>query len=366
MANELRLVYNENFFADLEKWFQEKYAIQLDLHSIQNDTNWLNAGIRERQRMIGRWLNAKLNDDLKTITQIAEKLLHDFYHAKYPNFGLAFLCVPEILTFKKDISTDDAFYFIEKITQWVSCEFIVRDVLRKDFPLGMHYLKEFSKHEHPNVRRLASEGCRPNLPWEGNLHAAIEQPEIVFEVLENLMQDSSKFVQTSVANNLNDFSKIYPDIVLDWCKRFKGSSTSADWIIKKALRTLLKNGNKDALALIELSPVEEKIISSFEVKSENLRVRKFVTLFINICNATAEHLNLRVEYMFSYPLKDGKSGKKIFRIKDLLLNAGETITLSKKHSFMDLSTRKHLPGEYSFTLIINGKSFEKKSLIYYG
>lgn len=49
-----------------------------------------------------------------------------------------------------------------------------------------------------------------------------------------------------------------------------------------------------------------------------------------------------------------KKNRKIFQISEISLNENEKKFYTKKHSFADLSTRKHYPGIHSITLIVNG------------
>ena len=66
-----------------------------------------------------------------------------------------------------------------------------------------------SKNHH--VRRLASEGCRPRLPWAMALPEFKKNPKPVLKVLGKLKNDESEYVRKSVANNLNDISKDNPE-----------------------------------------------------------------------------------------------------------------------------------------------------------
>ncbi|MFX4253396.1 DNA alkylation repair protein, partial [Aliarcobacter butzleri] len=71
-------------------------------------------------------------------------------------------------------------------------------------------------NEH--LRRLASEACRPRLPWAIALPKSKDNPKKVLEIIELLKNDKSKNVQKSVANNLNDISKSNPNFVIEFVK----------------------------------------------------------------------------------------------------------------------------------------------------
>src|SRR5690606_27056628 len=100
-----------------------------------------------------------------------------------------------------------------------------------------------------HVRRLASEGCRPRLPWGQRLPALIRDPDPLEPILTTLKDDPSLFVRKSVANNLNDITKDHPEWVLARLTQWDHASPRVAWIAKRALRTLIKRGDSRALAL---------------------------------------------------------------------------------------------------------------------
>lgn len=47
--------------------------------------------------------------------------------------------------------------------------------------------------------------------------------------------------------------------------------------------------------------------------------------------------------------------KKIFKITETVFYPGIPVVFNRKHSFKDLSTRKHYAGEHMLSIVINGK-----------
>ncbi len=80
------------------------------------------------------------------------------------------------------------------------------------------------------------------LPWGMAIPELKKDPSLILPILEKLKNDPEEFVRKSVANNLNDISKDNPELVLDICERWHGTSKNTDWIVKHACRTLLKQG----------------------------------------------------------------------------------------------------------------------------
>ena len=58
----------------------------------------------------------------------------------------------------------------------------------------------------------------------------------------------------------------------------------------------------------------------------------------------------------------GKTSQKVFKWKELVLEAKEVRTLRQRHSFLDRTVRKHHPGSHRFDLLINGRPVETASV----
>jgi len=141
---------------------------------------------------------------------------------------------------------------IEEITKRNTGEYAIRPYLEKYPEKTLEQMLEWSKNFNSHVRRLSSEGLRPRLPWAKKLEIFIQNPHLIAPVLENLKDDSSKYVQKSVANCINDILKDQPGFGLDLIKSWTGPNLGKErrWIIKHALRNLLKNESEAAKSLM--------------------------------------------------------------------------------------------------------------------
>lgn len=141
---------------------------------------------------------------------------------------------------------------ILEITKRNTSEYTIRPFIQKYTTQTMANMVEWSKNENKHVRRLASEGGRPRLPWAGKLQLFIDDPTPLIPILENLKDDESKYVQKSVANCLNDVLKDNPDIAKSIIRGWsKNPTKERKWIIKHALRNLLKKGDEWATNLVK-------------------------------------------------------------------------------------------------------------------
>jgi len=141
---------------------------------------------------------------------------------------------------------------IEEITKRNTGEYTIRPYIEKAPKKTLKRIQKWSKHKNKHVRRLASEGVRPRLPWAKKLDLFIEDPKPILPILNNLKDDSSKYVQKSVANCINDLLKdnheIGKQLIEQW--NTKNISKERKWIIKHALRNLLKKEDKWAKKMI--------------------------------------------------------------------------------------------------------------------
>ena len=128
--------------------------------------------------------------------------------------------------------------FLKELTKRFTGEYAVRPLLQEHPKEVMDELIKWTLDENVHVRRLASEGVRIRLPWSKKLYVALEEFERYMNILTNLKDDSEKFVQKSVGNNLNDLYKDEPEkadfIISQWKK--SGQSKAQDWIIKHGRR----------------------------------------------------------------------------------------------------------------------------------
>jgi len=238
-------------------------------------------------------------------------------------------------------------------TKYASSEFAIRPYLDSNPELTMHYMNKWAESDHENVRRFSSEGCRPRLPWAMILPKFILDPKSVLELLKKLKDDPSEFVRKSVANNLNDISKDHAETVLDVCERWYGISERTDWIVKHACRTLLKQGNTRAMRLFGFGDPGKLEITNLKVEKSKLNIGESTGFSFNIVNNEKEKCKIRLEYSIDFVKANDKTSKKVFQIIENEYQPG-TYTLKRKHSFANLTTRKHYPGIHKISIIVNG------------
>lgn len=267
--------------------------------------------------------------------------------------GFEGMCLPDYVEMFGLEHWDLSLAALAHFTRFSSSEFAIRPFIAQDPQRAMAFLSDLAENEDPNVRRFASEGCRPRLPWAMALPAFKKDPRAILPILEKLKDDDSEFVRKSVANNLNDISKDHPELVLETCTRWQGRSRNTDWIIKRACRSLLKAGDRQAMLLFGFGDPQNIDVDRLSVGRKKIRVGDDVQLGFRLRVGTRNACKVRIEYAVYFVKANGKTSMKVFQITESEFGPGEH-AVSKKHSFANMSTRKHYPGRHDIAIIING------------
>ena len=128
---------------------------------------------------------------------------------------------------------------IAEITKRNTGEYAIRPFIRRYPVEALTRIKMWALSDNFHLRRLASEGLRPKLPWATKLDTFIHNPTLVFEILEMLKEDHVMFVKKSVANHLTDWLKVNKGPTIGLISRWEESNNAhTKWIIKRATRKM--------------------------------------------------------------------------------------------------------------------------------
>ncbi|WP_244123886.1 DNA alkylation repair protein [Burkholderia gladioli] len=239
-------------------------------------------------------------------------------------------------------------------TRFGTSEFAVREFLRDDPRRALATLRDWSRHEGQAVRRLASEGSRPRLPWSFRLREIEADPALAAPILDNLRADPSDYVRRSVANHLNDVTKLHPDWVLERAAAWGGADAGTRWIVRHALRTLVKRGDARALALLGASGAARIEAVPFAVTPARIELGETVTLAAELVSTAQDVQRLVVDYRIGYVKKNGSTAHKVFKLRELTLAPGQRIDIVRSQRIRDFTTRTHYAGRHGVELIVNG------------
>jgi 3-methyladenine DNA glycosylase AlkC len=343
MFNEARYRKMARDAAAVFPKFDQKRFLALTLPDLEP------LALLQRLRRATEALRATLPEDYAKALAILRKLA--------PIYGEGFtaLVLPDFVGLYGLDDFDRSLDALKFFTAFGSSEFAIREFLRRDLHRTLRVMTQWSRDENEHVRRLASEGCRPRLPWSFKLTALIVDPAPVTPILENLKADPSLYVRKSVANHLNDITKDHPAWTLERVESWDLTNAHTAWIAKRALRTLIKKGDRRALAVIGAGARAQVQLDSFTVAPRRIRLGEEITLACQITSAARKAQKLVVDYTIHYVKQSGAASAKVFKWKELTLAPGETLTLTRRQRVRDFTTRKHHAGKHVVELMINGE-----------
>jgi 3-methyladenine DNA glycosylase AlkC len=270
----------------------------------------------------------------------------DFIIAPFSLFVARYGCTAEHL----EISLDA----LREITKRFSAEDAVRYFLNAFPTETLASLGEFAIDHNYHVRRLASESSRPFLPWAQRVAMDYREP---LPILDVLFADRTRYVTRSVANHLNDISKIDPDIVLDTLRRWSdlGEQDPAEmkFITRHALRTLVKGGHAAALQVVGFGGEPDVTITELATTTPQVRLGDAFRFSLTV-RANAPQ-RLLIGYVMTFAGERGRASRKVFKLKEMDLKAQEVVTLTKVHPMRPMTTRSLKAGKHLITLEVNGR-----------
>ena len=310
--------------------------------------------LKSRMRHTTEVLHRFMPNDFKSAVKVIEKLIDRLNKNGIGEDGLAYMFIADYVEVYGQDDFETAVEALETITQFVSCEFAVRPFLVKFNGKMIERMKKWSRHENYKVRRLASEGSRPRLPWGLGVPALKKDPSPILPILENLKNDPSEWVRRSVANSLNDIAKDHPDLMISLARKWKGISRETDAIIKHGSRTLLKKGHREILAHYGLKSKQVQV-SALVIKTPRIKVGEDLIFSFLLENASRTKQIIRLEYGMYYQNAKGLWSKKVFKISEKKYPPGEKIKVERKQSFKKITTRIFYPGKHQISIIVNGE-----------
>jgi len=280
--------------------------------------------------------------------------------------NFAYLFMPDFVARYGEQYRDLSLLALKDFTQYSSSELAIRTFLARDFDATLSTMMQWSRDENYHVRRLASEGSRPRLPWAPQVPQLLADPEHAKPILMTLRQDHEKYVQKSVANHLNDISKDHPDWVVSLADSWDCSNKHTAWIVKHGCRSLIKKGHKPALALFGVAPAKKITLKNIKLSAKSIKMGEVLFFSFVLQSAYKQPQKLVVDYKLHFVKKSGALSPKVFKLKECLLQGGESIALKKHYLFQDYTTRKHYKGRHMLEIMVNGESVATQHFLFTG
>ncbi|WP_280770175.1 DNA alkylation repair protein [Salipaludibacillus daqingensis] len=345
---KLKNIFDHHFISMLGQSLSKHSKSTFDIDHFENivfQKDWNQLEFKQRVRRI----STAMYETLPKEYEDALKVLHEVA----PHFeGLAGIIFPDYVELYGRNDWDLSMKALEEFTKFSTSEFAIRPFLLMDEKKVLEQVFIWMKSQNEHVRRFASEGCRPKLPWGQSVPSFKKNPFPLIPMLENLIEDESIYVRKSVANHLNDISKTHPHIIIDLIKKWLGKNERTDWILRHASRTLLKQGNKDVLQLFGYETSEFIHVDELNLSTKSITIGDQLHFCFTI--TTDSTTKIRLEYAIDYVKKNGKRNKKTFKISESTINQGHSKKYDKRQSFKNMTTRTHYPGLHTLSIIVNG------------
>lgn len=311
--------------------------------------------IMERVRHIADALHGALPGDYATGLDVVRAMAPQLTH------GFQAMAVTEYVARYGLADFDRSMDALADLTRFGTAEFAIRPFLAADTPRALAAMTEWTGSDDEHVRRLASEGARPRLPWAARVPALKADPTLAAPILDTLRADPSLYVRKSVANHLNDIAKDRADWLLDRLGGWPQDDPRTAWIVRHALRTLIKQGEPRALALIGVGHGAAVTVRDFTVEPQAVRLGDRIAIAAELASDAPAGQRLVVDYRIHYARAEGRTAPKVFKLKSFELPAGETTRLAISQTIRDFSTRRHYPGRHRVELIVNGQTMAESA-----
>jgi 3-methyladenine DNA glycosylase AlkC len=245
---------------------------------------------------------------------------------------------------------------LHAMTQRFTAEWAVRPFILRHPGHSFATLQAWARDPSAHVRRLASEGSRPRLPWGLQLRPLIADPTPTLPLLEALQDDASDYVRRSVANHLNDIAKDHPGLVADWLARhLPDAPPERRVLLRHASRSLLKQGHPATLAAWGLgTPLRGT--ARLQLAPEVVVLGGQVAMQAMLASSSRRPQLLVVDYAVHHIKAHGGSSAKVFKGWTLTLAPGEERVLRKTHAVKPITTRRYHGGLHRVELLVNGRA----------
>ncbi len=249
---------------------------------------------------------------------------------------------------------DGGMALLREMTQRSTAEFAIRYFLIADQDRALAIIAPWVHDPNEDVRRLASEGTRPRLPWGMRLSSLVSNPEPTLPLLEALQDDPSEYVRRSVANHLNDVAKDHPDLVVETASRWlTDTSKKREKLVRHACRTLIKQGHTGAMSLFGFAPPEANV-SPIELSTHQVGMGESLSFAVLIQSRSQQPQQLSIDYVLHMLKANGSRSLRVFKGGVISLPPASEIGFARTHKFREVTTRRHYPGVHSVSLRING------------
>ena len=244
-----------------------------------------------------------------------------------------------------------------ELTKRFSAESSIRPYIAKYPERTFAVLRTWTQDPNAHVRRLVSEGTRLRLPWAARVAWLDANPEHVLELLDLLKDDPAPLVRRSVANNLNDMGKVHPDLLTRTCAAWlEDASPERRSLVEHALRSAVKRGHADALALLGYGEGASVAVERPTFAPRRVPIGGRVVISFLLRSTSREPQSLLVDMAVHFVKANGESAPKVFKLKRVTLPPRARMEFQTTVSLAVHTTRTPRPGNHAVDVMVNGQA----------
>lgn len=269
--------------------------------------------------------------------------------------GWALLPVSQFVALRGLEDFDLSLSLLRALTPHFTGEFGIRVFVDHDQDRALATIRTWTGDANHHVRRLASEGTRPRLPWAMRLPKLIRDPKPILPILTALLDDPEDYVRRSVANSLNDIAKDHPDMVAAFVAEHVGdASPERRQLLRHASRTLLKQGHSAALSNFGFA-APSRIHARLSLDRPEIVLGESLGLRLAISHQAKTSQKVMIDYAVHHRKANGSTTPKVFKWTSATLAPGGSIEIEKRHAIRPITTRRYYAGTHRIVILVNGQ-----------
>ncbi|WP_278313912.1 DNA alkylation repair protein [Lolliginicoccus levis] len=275
--------------------------------------------------------------------------------------------ITEAVAIRGRDQVEDALALLAELTPRSTAETALRWFLDEHLERCLRIVMEWTTHHDEHVRRLASEGVRPRLPWAPQARRLVDDPGPIVPVLDALYRDESEYVRRSVANCVNDISRDHPELAVriaqGWLAEPDENTAS---VVRHALRTLIKRSHAGALACIGVDARAAIDVTGPTVRTPVVAMGEELAFDCRITLGGSARARVAVDYVLHFASARGDEREKVFKLGIRDLEPGESWDIARSHRFKPISTRRYYDGDHGLSLQVNGVRTDRAGFLLIG
>lgn len=245
---------------------------------------------------------------------------------------------------------------LEWMTRHFSGEFAIRPFLQRHPRLTLERMQRWCTHPDARVRRLASEGARPLLPWARRVSHLVGDPALTVPLIDALAGDADEVVRRSAANHLNDLSRLDPALAIEVARRWLARGLiDGERTVNRGLRTLVKQGHAEAMAMLGFAADEAFVLQGLKLDRKRVPIGGKLAIRFALRRDDGRGAAACVDYAVCYASANGRPRRKVFKGEVRQVQPGRVEAFELVRDFVVRTTRRLYPGAHRVEILVNGR-----------